>query len=86
MKKKLKNFLRKINIIRHTCDGLVGKKHKFFHRACIGIVVMVVGVVIVKTIGHSANILVSACGDLVGLSLHGIGLIPFVEALLEDIE
>lgn len=85
MKLKLKKFLRKINIIHHTCDGLIGKRHKFLHRACVGIVVMVVGVIIVKTLGHSANMLIAACGDLVGLSLHGIGLIPFVEALLEDI-
>ena len=86
MKTKLKKFLRKVNIIHHTCEGLVGKRHKFCHRAVIGILIMIAGVAIFKTIGHHENIIVSACGELFGLSLHGVGLIPFVEFLLEEIE
>jgi len=80
----MRKLLRKINIIHHTCDILAGDKHKFIHRAIVGIIVMVVGVVIFKTLGYHDTPSIAIFSSVVGHSIHGIGLIPFVEYLLEN--
>ena len=80
----MKKLLRKLNIIHHTCDMLVGKDHKFLYRAIIGIVIMAVGVLIVKTIGYGDEPYTALAGYVIGHGLHGIGLIPFVEAIVEN--
>ena len=82
---KIRKVLKRLHLAKFLCNRLVGKEHKFHMRAIVGIAIMVVGVFIVKNFGHSPDILVAVAGDCVGLGLHGIGLIPFVELLL-DIE
>lgn len=72
----------KVNIVRPLCRNLVGQNHGFHHRAGVGI--MICGVVIAKTVGHNEQEVVALLGDTLGYGLHGIGLIPFVEHLLED--
>lgn len=79
----MKKFLAKINIARHVCSCLAGKKHHFRLRAFVGIMVMVVGAIIMKMIGHNDHLGIAITGDIVGLGLHGVGLIPFVEFILE---
>ena len=80
----MKKLLRKINIIRHACDFLAGDNHKFLHRAIVGVIVMTVGVIIFKTLGYHDTLSIAVAGSVVGHSIHGIGLIPFVEYLLEN--
>lgn len=72
----------KINIVRPICNNLVGKHHTFTHRTMFGIAIMIVGVLIAKEFGHSSNELVATIGDAVGYGLHGVGLTPFVEAVI----
>lgn len=74
----------KLNIVRTICTNLVGKHHSFHHRAIVGVCVMLTGVVVAKSVGHHEVQIVALLGDTLGYGLHGVGLIPFVEHLLED--
>jgi hypothetical protein len=75
----------KLNIVRPICANLVGKDHGFHHRAVVGVCIMLFGVVIAKTIGHNEQEVIAVLGDTLGYGLHGMGLIPFVEALVEEV-
>lgn len=86
MRRHVSLIVYRVNIVRPICNNLVGKHHTFRHRLVTGIVVMVVGVVIAKTVGHSENELVAILGDGLGYGLHGLGLTPIVEAMLETFE
>lgn len=79
---KLGQAIRKINIFHPLCRGVFGAQHVFLHRAVFGIVIMVCGVLIAKTLGHHPEFVLSVVGDAIGYGLHGIGLIPFVEEIL----
>ena len=73
-----------LNVVRPICRNLVGQHHGFAHRAVVGVGIMLLGVVLAKTIGHHEYAIIALLGDTLGYGLHGIGLIPFVEHLLED--
>jgi hypothetical protein len=75
----------KLNIVRPICSNLVGKNHEFHHRALVGVCIMIFGVIIAKTVGHNEQEIIAILGDTLGYGLHGMGLIPFVEALVEDV-
>lgn len=47
------------------------------HRVCLGVAVMLVGVVIAKTevASHAAHLML----DVIGYSIHGLGLIPIAK-------
>ena len=76
-------IVRKLNPARPVCDALLGKKHTHGHRMLVGAVVMGTGVMIAKYTGHSEYEVVAYVGDAVGYGVHGLGLTPFVEFLLE---
>lgn len=82
----MKKLLHRLNLPRYICNILVDKKHCLCHRYFVGILVMMCGVVIAKTIGHHPTHYIALVGDTLGYGLHGIGLIPFVETLLEGAE
>jgi hypothetical protein len=73
----------KLNFPRIVCNNLIGKHHAFHHRAGVGAIIMICGVVIAKSLGHHEYEAVALIGDTLGYGLHGIGLIPFVEALVD---
>lgn len=77
--------VRKVNVVRPVCNHMVGRHHTFIHRAIVGVGVMVTGVLIAKGFGHDENFYIQVAGDAVGYGLHGLGLTPFVEALLESV-
>lgn len=79
---KLPNFLHYINIPRHLANHVIGKQHTKYHRYTAGVIVMAIGVTVAHSFSHVGNTLVALMGDLVGYSIHGTGLIPF----LHDIE
>lgn len=76
----------RINVVRPLCDSLVGENHTFKHRAGVGIIVMLLGVLIAKTFGHHEIQAVAVIADAVGYGLHGVGLIPFAEAIISQKE
>jgi len=80
----MKVFIRKVNLVRPLCNKLIGKEHEFHHRAMGGIAIMLVGVVVAKYLGHTPMEGVNIIGETVGFGLHGIGLSPFLESLLEE--
>ena len=82
---KILIIIQKVNPVRPLASALVGKHHTFRHRACAGIAVMLTGVLIAKTVGHHDSLAMAMIGDAIGYGLHGIGLMPFIEALLEKV-
>lgn len=78
----LQFVIKKVNIPKKVCHVLVGEEHKFIHRAVVGICIMVIGAGVAHAGGHSGSVFLAISGDTVGFGMHGIGLIPFVEALL----
>jgi hypothetical protein len=76
-------MITRVNIVRPICNNLVGQHHTFRHRALVGIGIMVCGVLIAKTLGHNPNHIIAVIGDGIGYGIHGIGLIPFAEALAD---
>lgn len=75
--------VRKVNVITPVAKTLFGPKHKFQHRACIGVIVMAFGVTIAKTAGHMEPLALAVIGDMIGYGVHGLGLVPFLEKLIE---
>lgn len=73
-----------INIPRLICQSLIGKSHETHHRIAVGGFLMCTGVLIAQG-GHLVEIVVfKATLDLVGYTLHGVGIVPFLEWLLES--
>ncbi len=75
--------VRKANIAIPLCDLLLGEQHPVKYRMATGVFVMAAGVTIAKTLGHGPYMLVSFAADAVGYALHGLGLVPFVDHLVE---
>ena len=85
-KQKVVILLQRVCIIRPVCNHLIGEHHTFTHRAVVGVVVMVFGVVVAESGAHADLAIAKIAADTVGFGLHGIGLVPFVEKLLASVE
>jgi hypothetical protein len=72
-------------ILKYCKEALVGKSTSFHHKAITGVVLMILGVVVAKSLGHNEELIIAVLGDASGYSLHGIGLIPFVEKILAEV-
>jgi hypothetical protein len=74
--------LHNANIPRVLCDHMLGEHHTTRHRMLVGTVVMLCGVLIAKTTGHIHSEVVEVMGDLTGYLVHGVGAVPYVDALV----
>jgi hypothetical protein len=72
--------------IHVLCNHLVGEHHTPTHRYIAGGAVMAVGVSIAKSAHFISYELVQMFLDGTGYMIHGIGLIPFVEAIIIEKE
>ena len=79
-------FIHNINVVRLICDHLLGDNHTHGHRMAVGGAVMVVGVYIAKSLGHSEVFFVQMGADLFGYLVHGIGAVPYVDSLITAIK
>ena len=77
--------VRKVNIIVPVCDALLGDKHSIRYRMATGVAVMAVGVSIAKVFGHVANPLLAYSADAIGFGIHAIGMVPFIDHLVERV-
>lgn len=76
--------MRVINLPRIICQHMLGKDHKVHHRMGAGVTLMFIGVMIAQG-GHLVELVViKATIDLIGYSFHGLGLVPFLEWLMEN--
>lgn len=75
----LNNFIYKINLSRHITTHLVGEDHTDRHRRIFGGIIMVIGVSVAKTAHLFTHFSLEVLIDVLGYSIHGIGLIPFVK-------
>lgn len=75
--------LRAVNLPYKLCHHMMGHKHSTAHRMIVGIAVMVCGVLIAKEAEHFLFYPVQVGADLLGYGVHGLGLTPFIEAMLE---
>jgi hypothetical protein len=73
----------RLNVTRPLCHALFGHNHKHCHRMAAGVVVMGIGVTVAKFAGHVEYQAIAFIGDGVGYAIHGLGLTPFLEFLLE---
>jgi len=69
------------NPARAICNHLVGENHSVVHRLGAGALIMGSGVLVAKAGGD--GLILHFIADLVGYAIHGIGLIPFVDKLIE---
>lgn len=83
MSRKPLMIVRRINVTHFICDNLLGKDHSHGHRMGFGIILMGVGVYVSKLFGEIEFAVVHYATDVVGYAIHGLGLTPFVELLLE---
>lgn len=73
----MKTVLHAVNLPRVIAKALIGKEHTQGHRIIAGIFVMSVGVLISHVeVAH-------AIFETVGFAIHGLGLVPFVDWLVE---
>lgn len=77
--------VRKLNVTHPVARHLFGREHHAGHRMIVGSIVMVVGVLIAKCAGGVHIFAFEVCIDLVGYGIHGLGLTPFIEHLLEKV-
>lgn len=78
---KYEKILYYANIPYHIANHVVGENHTQVHRRIFGLAIMFIGVGMAHVSAHISSIIISICGDLVGYSLHGTGLIPFLHDL-----
>lgn len=78
--------IRKLNVVRPICDIMLGDSHPVQHRFAMGAVIMTMGVALAKSAGHHPVALIAHIGDLIGYSLHGFGLMPFLEHILGKVK
>lgn len=79
--KRAKELLEKVNLPKIICIHLIGENHSMHHRMGAGVIIMTIGVMISKTASGISFYLVSFLGDMIGYLIHGIGTLPFAEAL-----
>lgn len=79
MKKFFNNALDYANLSKHVSNHLCGKDHSIAHRRIVGAVVIIFGVIVSKAGGDL--LVLHIAFDAFGYALHGIGLIPFIEAI-----
>ena len=72
--------LQKINVIKRVLDYVLGHDHHVAVRITVGIIFMVLGVIIAKWTNLLPHIALNVGGDVLGYALHGIGLVPIIEA------
>jgi len=82
-KSNRKKTLLKIDIPRIICIHLIGEDHTLHHRMGAGIIMMTIGVVISHLTGDIY--IIHYIGEIVGFGVHGIGTIPFGEALVAHV-
>lgn len=68
--------------IHALCDHLVGEHHTHWHRYVAGAVVMAFGVAVAKSAHLCSSDAVAFVLDGCGYMIHGIGLIPYAEAVM----
>jgi len=71
-----------VNVVRVICDHLLGENHTHHHRMAAGGMLMLGGVYIAKSLGHSQFFAIQMTADLFGYLLHGIGAVPYVDSLI----
>ena len=80
----MKRAIHFVNIPRHICRALIGEHHTHGHRMVAGAVLMTLGVTVSHVAGGTGILLVVYAGDLLGYAIHGIGVVPFLDFLLEE--
>lgn len=76
----------RFNIPHLICNHIIGKEHKIQHRITVGTIIMMIGVLISKGGGGISIVIVHYLFDAIGYGLHGIGLIPWIEYITENVE
>ena len=78
--------MKSFNILKlphYVCHQTIGRDHTPHHRMIAGILIMSVGVVIAKSANSFDAHWVHYVLDGVGYGVHGLGLTPFIESLME---
>lgn len=81
VRKPRKRVLEYLNFSKHAANHLIGQHHTIAHRMVFGVVIMVGGVLVSKAI--LAPLWIHIICDVSGYGLHGIGLIPFIEHIMD---
>ena len=74
---KLFRCLEFLNLSKLIAKHLMGENHTKQHHRAVGIVIIIFGVLMSEITPHSIRIFAA----IIGQSLHGIGLIPFINEL-----
>ncbi len=82
----LTKIIVRCNVVTPLASLVFGRDHQTAHRLLAGTLVMAIGVIIAKYVGHAPNTIVAHLGDGLGYGLHGIGLIPFIESVASKFE
>lgn len=77
----MEKIIHYVNIPYHLANHVVGEHHTPLHRKLAGFFVMAIGVILAHASSHVSNIIIAIFGDLIGYSIHGTGLIPFIHDL-----
>jgi hypothetical protein len=86
MRVKILRVVRVADIPKKVCNNLIGEHHTSIHRMTAGAVIMVVGVTIAKLEPSGMFHILHYTCDIVGYALHGLGTVPFIDALLKGNE
>lgn len=78
---KVIQVIRRADPTRHICNNLVGKEHPFAHRATVGILIMIAGVLVAHIVVEAEMLKLML--DTIGYAMHGAGLTPFVELIVQ---
>lgn len=80
--KRFQIIIDSINVPKIICEHLIGEHHSHLHRMSVGGLVMMSGVCVAKMAAHCDFIPLEMGADLFGYLVHGIGAVPYVDALV----
>lgn len=78
-----RSAIHKMDVSRIICIHLLGETHTIHHRMGVGLVMMTFGVLVSEF--TKGLYIIHIMGDLIGYGIHGIGTIPFGEALVSHV-
>jgi hypothetical protein len=81
----MRSVIHVVNVPRYVCRTLIGEHHTHAHRMVAGGTMMAGGVLLSHMAAEPHILLLTLAGDLVGYAIHGMGLVPFLDFLLEEL-
>lgn len=79
----IRKVVRFINVPRYVTCHVMGKEHTTRHHRIAGTITIFIGAILIKLSLITGNGFIHFFGEIIGWSMHAVGMAPFIEERLE---